>query len=177
VSDWVKDWVTLALLGKTRGNRGELLAQPLGSRAERFDGLQAVYLTPDESKQEPVRYGVENVWWHERRLVLKFVGIDSISAAEVLQGWQVCVPRAERAPIEPGEYYLDDLVGCAVVDHATSEPLGTVTAWSEAGGGSMLEVDDDWMLPFVKAICVGIEPEQRRIRVDLPAGLRELNRP
>ena len=169
-------WVTLALLGKSRGNRGELLALPLGSRPERFDGLQAVFLTPDESRQTPARYGVESVWWHEQRLVLKFAGVDSISDAEALQGWQVCVPRAERAPLEPGEYYLDDLVGCAVADRGTGEPLGTVTAWSEAGGGSMLEVDGEWLLPFVKAICVSVELEGRRILVDLPLGLRELNR-
>lgn len=169
-------WVTLALLGKSRGNRGEVLAMPLGSRPERFDDLKAVFLTPDESTREPVRYGVEDVWWHERRLVLKFAGVDSINDADALRGWQVCVPSTERAPLEPGEYYLDDLVGCTVVDQATSNTLGTVTAWSEAGGGSMLEVDGEWLLPFVKAMCVGVELEARRILVDLPLGLRELNR-
>jgi len=31
------------------------------------------------------------------------------------------------------------------------------------------------LIPFARAICVAIEPEARRIVVDLPAGLKELN--
>ena len=168
-------WVTLALLGKARGIRGELFAQPLASNPERFDHLGTVHLTPDEAKVPPVPYQVESTWWHDGRLIVKIRGVDSMTDAEKLRGWQVCVPLAERAPLEEGEYYFDDLIGCAVWDRKSGEGIGTVTSWSELGGGAMLEIDRDWLLPFVKAICIDIDVAGRRIGVDLPPGLREVN--
>ncbi len=44
-----------------------------------------------------------------------------------------------------------------------------------AGGSGLLEVEGGLLIPFVRAICVDIEPEARRIVVDLPEGLKELN--
>lgn len=171
----MSEWVTLALLGKARGVRGEMFALPLTSNPERFEQLTAAYLTPDEVKTAPVRYEMESAWWHDARLIVKFRGIDSMTDAEKFRGWQMCVPLAERAPLEPGEYYFDDLVGCAVIDRKSGGQLGTVTSWSELGGAAMLEVDRDWLMPFVKPICVEIDVAGRRIVADLPEGLREVN--
>ncbi len=171
----MSEWVTLALLGKARGVRGELFAFPLASNPDRFDELGTVHLTPDESKVFPVKHEVESSWWHEGRLILKFQGIDSMTDAEKLRGWQMCVPIAERAPLADGEYYFDDLIGCEVWDQKSGTRLGVVSSWSELGAGAMLEVDSEWMLPFVKAICVEIDVAGRRIVADVPAGLREVN--
>ena len=44
----------------------------------------------------------------------------------------------------------------------------------DAGCSGVLEVEGGLLIPFVRAICVAIEPEARRIVVDLPAGLKEL---
>ena len=37
-------WVAIALLGKTRGNRGELTALALSGKPERYQALREVYL-------------------------------------------------------------------------------------------------------------------------------------
>jgi ribosomal 30S subunit maturation factor RimM len=50
-----------------------------------------------------------------------------------------------------------------------------VTALQDGGSSGVLEVDGTLLIPFVRAICVAIQPEDRRIVVDLPAGLKELN--
>jgi 16S rRNA processing protein RimM len=164
-------WVTIAVLGKTRGNRGEVTAFPL-SRPERFEGLAAVYLFGTGE-----RYEVETAWFHQSTLIFKFRGIDSISDAEKLSGVEVRLPIEERVPLEPGEYFHDDLVGCTVTDRRTGETLGPVTEWLDAGGAGMLVLEDGLMIPFVRAICVEIDTRARRIAVELPEGLKDLNRP
>lgn len=163
------DWVTVAVLGRTRGNRGELTAISL-TKPERFESLCEVFLFPEGLRQE-----VESAWFHDNRLILKFRGVDTISDAERLQGLEVRVPRSDRMALEPGEYYESDLIGCEVVERATGASLGRVTAWQETGGSGLLEVAGGLLIPFVRSICVAIEPEARRIVVDLPAGLKELN--
>jgi 16S rRNA processing protein RimM len=164
------DWVTVALLGRTRGNRGEITALPLSSKPERFESLREVYLFGAGQK-----YEVESAWFHDRTLVFKFRGVDTISDAELLHGAEVRVPLSERVPLEPGEYFESDIVGCEVIDRRTGESLGTVSAWQDGGGAGLLAVGE-LLIPFARSICVEIDPAARRIAVDLPEGLKEVNR-
>jgi len=169
------EWVAIAILGKTRGNRGEILAIPLAGQPERFEGLERVWLFG-----EGKRFDLESVWLHDGRPVLKFRGIDSISDAEALVGAEVRLPIAGRMPLEEGEFYQADLIGCEVVELPSGERLGEVTGWQEAGGPNLLQVrmrdGGELLIPFARAICVEIDVAARRILVDLPAGLKELNR-
>jgi 16S rRNA processing protein RimM len=163
------EWVTVAVLGRARGIRGEVTAFAL-SKPERYASLREVFLFPEGSRRE-----VESAWFHDNRLILKFRGVDSMSDAEELSGCEVRVPRAERMRLEPGEYFESDLIGCEVIERDGGASLGQVTALQDGGSSGVLEVDGTLLIPFVRAICVAIQPEDRRIVVDLPAGLKELN--
>jgi 16S rRNA processing protein RimM len=164
------DWVAVAVLGRPRGNRGELTAESLSSRPERFARLKEVRLVGDGGV-----YQVEEVWEHSGALVFKFRGVDSISDAEKLRGAEVQVPHTERITLEPGEYFHSDLIGCEVRERASGRVIGRVTSFEEYGGPPLLEMDGGRMLiPFVKAICVDIRPDVKLIQVDLPEGLEEL---
>jgi 16S rRNA processing protein RimM len=175
------DWVAIGFVARTRGNRGELLAIPLAGRPERFEGLERVWLfgsTPDLAHGR--RYDVDSVWLHDGKPVLKFRGIDSISDAEPLAGAEIRLPLSERTPLEPGEFYQADLVGCAVVERSGA-CVGQVSGWREYGGPMLLVVTTtegaELLVPFARAICVEIDLAARRIVVALPEGLKELNRP
>jgi 16S rRNA processing protein RimM len=164
------DWVTVALLGRARGNRGELTAIAL-SKPERYAGLREVFLFPGGLRQE-----VESAWWHEHRLILKFRGVDTIAGAQQLEGCEVRVPASARLALEPGEYYESDLIGCQVVERAGGASLGRVTGWQDTGGVGLLEVEGGLLIPFARSICLAVEPLERRIVVELPEGLKDLNR-
>lgn len=170
------DWVTVAVLRRPRGNRGEVTAASLSSKPERFARLKSVRLT-GEIVGEAAVYQVEQVWGHEGTLIFKFRGVDSISDAERIRGAEVQVPRSERVELDPGEYFLSDLLGCEVQEYGSGRRLGNVTGFEEFGGPPLLELDGGRLLiPFVKAICVDIRPEERLIRADLPEGLEDLDR-
>lgn len=163
------EWVTVAVLGRARGIRGELTAIAL-SKPERYEDLREVYLFPGESRQE-----VETAWFHDNRLILKFRGVDSMSEAELLAGCEVRVPRGQRMQLEPGEYFESDLIGCEVVEREGGASLGRVIRFAEGGSAGVLELESGLMIPFARAICVAIDPQSKRILVDLPEGLKELN--
>lgn len=172
----VPEWVAVALLGKTRGNRGEITALALSGKPERYEALREVHLfrggaAPDE------RIEVEFTWFHQAVLVFKFRGVDSISDAERLVGAEVRVPLAERTALDPGEFFQSELTGCQVIDRRTGESLGIVEGWEDAGGAGLLAVGGGLLIPFARSICVEIDPAARRIVVELPEGLKDLNRP
>ena len=163
-------WVTVAVLRKTRGNRGEITAVALSSKPERYQALREVYLF---GSGEP--YQVESAWFHNGTLVLKFRGVDTISEAAKLAGAEVRITESERAALEPGEFFQSDLVGCEVVERRTGASLGRVTGWEDSGGPGLLIVEGGLMIPFARSICVGIDVAARRITVELPEGLKDLN--
>ncbi len=183
-----REWVTIAILGKPRGTRGELFALPTTSHMERFaPGREFTLWFDARSGRPPLRMRLELAWNHNEKLILKLAGVDSMDEAGQLRGAELCLRAEEREPLPEGEYYYDDLKGLAVVDMATGERLGTVTGFTEGVGPGVLEIEtpvegakggaEAWQVPFAKEICVEVDLAAGEIRVRLPAGLRELNRP
>jgi 16S rRNA processing protein RimM len=117
---------------------------------------------------------VENTWMHGDHLIFKFQGVDSISDAEKLAGAEVSIPFEQRAELAGDEVYQSDLIGCEVVD-ATGRKLGMVTDFQETGGTPLLTVGEDLLIPFAKSICTEIDLEHKRIVVNPPEGLLDLN--
>ena len=169
--------MAIAQLGKTRGNRGEVTAVALSSKPERYQALQEVFLFAPDGSAGGEKYEIESTWFHGGTLVFKFRGVDSISDAELLYGREVRVPASERTRLDVGEYFQSDLIGCQVVDKRTGDSIGQVTAWDDGGGTGLLVVDNSLLIPFARSICVEIDPAAKRIAVELPEGLKDLNRP
>jgi 16S rRNA processing protein RimM len=176
-----RQWVTIAVLLGSRGNRGELKALPFSGHPERFSGLSEVYLFDARRPALELRaVEVEKVWRHGEHLVFKLRGVDSISEAEELKGCEVRVPLSSRAPLAEGEFYQSDLVGCELVERTTGKSVGRVRDWRECGGPLLLEVEgpggEEILVPFARSICVAIDLAAKRISVDLPEGLLDLDR-
>jgi len=111
------------------------------------------------------------------RLILKLRGIDSISEVESRIGAEVSVSEAQIPPATQGTFYTFHLKGCVVVT-AEGESIGTVTDVLDNGGTPILKVDGndgEILIPFADAYLRDIDLGQRRIEVDLPEGLRDLN--
>ena len=113
---------------------------------------------------------------HGDHLIFKFQGVDSISDAEKLAGAEVSIPFEQRAELSDDEVYQSDLIGCQVID-ANGRSLGVVTDFQETGGTPLLTVGDELLIPFAKSICIEIDLEHKRIVVNLPDGLLDLNVP
>lgn len=185
------EWVTVAILSKPRGTRGEIFALAQTNHWERFQqGRRFTIWFPPSSHLAPRLVELEEGWSHNGKLILKFAGVDSIEDAEVLRNAELCIRAEEREPLPEGEYYYDELKGFAVVDLETRDHLGTVVGFTEGIGPGVLDVETElaegaakkgrareaWQVPFAKEICVDIDLESREIRVRLPMGLRDLNR-
>ncbi len=145
----------------------------MGTRLARFDELKRCTLYGPGGKERAVE--IESVWEHRNHPVFKFRGIDTMTAAEELQGYELRIPLAERAQAPEGEYFHSDLMDCEVVER-DGTALGKVTAWEEFGGSGILVVsgEKELMIPFASKFLVEIDVAGKRIVVDLPEGLKEL---
>lgn len=160
--------MTLAIIERARGVRGEVTADPLGSRPERFEEIQNTFLVSPNEVAKPV--DIEKVWMHDGRLVFKFGGVETRDDAEALRGLELRIPLSDRPPAPEGTYYQSDLVGCEVVE-INGNRLGVVTGWQDYGAAGLLEVGE-LMIPFARSICIEVDMAARRIVVALPEGLK-----
>jgi len=164
-------FVSIARLVKTRGVRGEVKAEPLTDFPERFSSLSGVRVWKEGTEY---REEIEDHWFQQDRLILKFRGRNSPEEVEELIGGEVQVPEEERVRLPEDRYYYSDLIGCGIVQGG--ERLGQVEDVLEIGAaGYNLVVrgrgGEEFMIPLVRRFVLAVDPQSKEIEVDLPAGL------
>jgi 16S rRNA processing protein RimM len=104
----------------------------------------------------------------ERPLV-KLEEAEGRTGAEALRGEAIEVPRAEVGTLPEGEFLVDDLVGCAVVDGGRA--VGTVQDVLLLPAADVLEVAPDsgaaLLVPLVADAVRSVDVDARRIDVDM----------
>jgi 16S rRNA processing protein RimM len=169
------DLVVVARAVRTRGLRGELVADLLTDFPERFEGLERLIMICADGRCAPL--ALEEHWFQRGRIVLKFAGYETPEAARSLVGCEFAVPESERVELPADEYYDWELIGCRVKT-IEGEDLGRVREVMRTGGVDMLVVDNErgrreHLIPLAEVICVHVDVENKLIRVDAPEGLLE----
>lgn len=173
--DAAVELVAVAVVVKTRGLRGEVVAEMLTDFPERFEGLASlIAVSPDGTRRV---LALEDHWLQGKRIVFKFAGFDSPEAAAALVRHELAVRESETVELEPDEFFDWQLKGC----HAETTdgiPFGVVEEILHTGSAPVLVIRDEGrrehLVPLVESICVEIDIEAKRIRVDAPEGLLEL---
>jgi len=169
-------FVTIARVIRTQGRKGEVSAILLTDFPERFDSRRRLFVLDMKGARRSM--DLENHWFHKGHVVLKFAGIDSISDGETLKGCEIQVPFSERAPLEEGEVYVSDLVGCTVYDGPRE--IGRIRDVQFGSGEAPLLViagDKEYLVPFATVYTERIDVEHKRVELKLPAGMLELDAP
>ncbi len=176
------EFVTLARILKTQGRRGEVAVEVHSDVPGRMQpGMRVFALAKDSSRRE---LQIEDAWPHKNYVVLKFVGVDSISDAEPLVGSELQVPLGERASLERGAVYVSDLIGCTVLDcrrENRGREIGVVKDVRFGAGEAPLLVvgsgKTEHEIPYAQEFLKQVDLERKRIEMNLPEGLLEVNAP
>ena len=169
--------VVIARIVKARGIRGEVACDIETDFPERFQTLDPVtVLMPDGRR---LALALEDHWFHKDRVILKFEGYDTMTAAEELVGGRLVISEADGLELEEDEFYEYQVVGADVMA-VTGEKIGVVTRLMRTGGTDLLVVEGEGgreiLVPFADDICTEVDVTSRRITINPPEGLLELNR-
>jgi 16S rRNA processing protein RimM len=199
--DAAEDWVWLARIRRPQGRKGEVFAEILTDFPEKFAERRRLWLVAAEPAAHaraagarpgkdaaaqpalPCQVELRAHWLHKGGIVLHFAGVDSISAAEALTGLAVAVPRAERASLNEGQTYISDLVGCTLVNVAEGVPVpvGAIEDVDRSAGPVPLLIvrseQREILIPWAKDYLRRIDLDARRVEMELPEGLVDLNGP
>jgi 16S rRNA processing protein RimM len=169
----MEDLVLVGRVARAHGNRGQVIVNlDTDFPDERFR-IGAVLLVGPSGTARTIR----EVRFHHGRPVITLDGIETMNDAEALAGAELKVPAAAGGRLPERTYYHYDLIGCEVADQS-GQPIGAVTRVEGTMEMSRLVVagsHGEVLIPMVAEICTEIDVSGRRIVVNPPPGLLELN--
>ena len=172
------NWDDLVLVGRIarpHGLKGHVIVNPETDFAEeRFTPGAALWTRSERGDEQLV---IASARLQGARPVIGFDGIERIEDAERLAGLELRVPEASLPKLADGTYYQHQLVGC-LVETTGGDRLGEVSRVEGGAAGSLLAIDGprgEILIPLAVDICTNVDVEGKRITVNPPEGLLELN--
>jgi 16S rRNA processing protein RimM len=167
--------VTVGRIIRPHGHKGEVVVQPeTDFAASRFrEGAELTWMRGGTVGTVRVAAGRE----HQGRWLVMLEGVDSMNDAETLRDLELRISDHALHPLEPGTHYVHDLEGCEVTTESGVR-IGLVERVQFGAGQPLLVVggaQGEILVPLIDRICRRIDPAARRITVELPEGLLELN--
>ena len=161
------DIIKLGKITAPQGIKGEVRVYPYTDKPTRFSENEAVLLNGRRCRIEKARY-MKNM------AILKLEGIDDRNAAEAMRNRELLLPREELWQQPEDTYFVDDLVGCAVVSE-DGAPVGTLKTIHSRPAQDLYEIEradgSSFLLPAVKEFVRHVDVTNRTITIHLIEGL------
>ncbi|MDR2133568.1 MAG: ribosome maturation factor RimM [Treponema sp.] len=157
----------IGLVGAPFGLKGFVKVRPLSGEVDHLLKLRSLTIRREGREEERK---IEESAPLPSALLIKFAGIDSPEDAKTLRGAELLADREHASPLGPGEFYVEDLRGLAVIaGDAPGEGavLGRITGIVEGGGGDLAEITlsggETRLVPFRREFFPEIDPEKGRV--------------
>lgn len=155
----------------THGIAGEVRVYPWCDAPDFLLGFDTLYL--DRGRQ-PVQ--VENARVHKNIVILKLAGVDTMDDALLLRNKILYIDR-DDVELEEGEYFVQDLIGLAVLDADTGREYGTLTEVSQTGANDVYHIRRDGgperLIPAIPDVVVQTDIDGGRMLIRPLKGLFE----
>lgn len=169
------DLIIVARALRTRGLKGELVAELLTDFPERFENITRLLAVGPSGERKQLE--LEGHWFQNDRVILKFRDYDSIETANTLVGFEFGLPEAEQVQLSSDEFYEWQLAGCSV-ENVQGSAIGTVREVMRTGGVELLVVEGgaqhEHLIPMTREIVVSVDIPGKKILIDPPEGLLDL---
>lgn len=154
-----EDKIIVGKLGKVRGLDGSLKIISLTDFDERFDNIAEIFVEDKIMKVERVK----NIGGE---IFIKFFGVDNREQAKTFTNKFLKVDKKNAAPLEDGEFYTFDIIGCEVFDG--EKFFGKVENVLKTGSNDVFQVngDEEILIPALKSVVKKIDIANKKIFID-----------
>jgi 16S rRNA processing protein RimM len=165
VTAYDPETLSVGVLGRPHGIRGDIYFRPHNPQSRAFDEVRELLIVREGESR---RYDVTSMRPVADAYIAHLDGVEDREAAAALGLAEVRVARASLPPLEPGEYFVEDVVGCAVA-REDGRPLGVVrgTIWNGAHDVATVEDPDgrERLIPLVPDFVRNVDAPARKMIV------------
>ena len=167
------DLLRIGIVTSPHGIRGEVKVYPTTDDLDRF--LQIDTVVVDHRGTQEVM-DVEDVKYFKGMAILKLSGLNSMTEAERYRKAELYIHRSQSAPLEPGHYFIVDLIGLRAY-RDTGEELGTVTDFLTTGANNVYVIEKtdgkELLVPDIPLCIREVDIENGRLTVFVMPGLED----
>lgn len=159
----IKSYLELGQIVSTHGIRGEVKINPWCDEPDFAKHFNTVFF--DRKGEAPVR--VLSCRSHKNMILMQLEGFDSIELAETLRNKMLYIRRSD-VRLAPGVWFIEELIGCAVLDADDSSVCyGRLTDISKTGANDVWAVTDadgkEYLLPAIKDVVIDADVENDKV--------------
>ncbi len=159
------DSLATGVLRSPHGLLGYMKMHSFSTQYSHLEHVEEAVLRKD-GQEKPV--AIQDVKVSGQTLMIKFRGIDDPESAKLLNGWELWIPRSAAAPLEEGEVYVADLIGCAVLSEGVQ--VGTVVSTIDGAQALLLEVQgvgdgQCHLVPYMERFVGQVDVESKKIEL------------
>ncbi|NQX57417.1 ribosome maturation factor RimM [Paenibacillus qinlingensis] len=166
--------VTVGKVVNSHGIRGELKIVPETDFPERFDVGNSLIIVDSQNKQTPVTVKTSRL--HKNVFIVLFSQFTNINDVEKYKGSLLKIEAKDQKPLEEGEYYYHEIIGCKVVTEDEQE-LGQISEILTPGANDVwvvaLPKGKQLLLPVIDDVILKVDIPNKTIRIHLMEGLLE----
>jgi len=166
----VKQYLELGQIVSTHGVRGEMRFNPWCDSAEFATKFNTLYFDA-EGKQS---VAVQSARVHGNIVLLKLEGIDTMEKAQSLRQKVLYIDR-ESADLPENTWFVEDLLGCKVVENGTDTVYGSITDVQKYPANDVWTVKEpsgkEVLVPAIKDVVVSADIENKTVYIKALKGL------
>ena len=160
----------LGVIGRAHATRGEVNFRAYNEDSRTLSDVPLPFIAVlEDATAHRQEMTITSVRFVRDHFLVSFEGVTSRDQAEALTGRVLWLDRKFMPPLQPGEYYWQDLVGCAVSDQ-NDQLLGHVqSVFSNKAHGVAVVVSasgSELLFPLVPAVLLEVNVPERRMRVE-----------
>jgi len=153
----MKEFLECGKIVTTHGIKGELKVEPWCDTPDYLKHFKTLYLGGEKTP-----LSVEQCRVQKNMVLLKVKGIDTMNEANALRGKLLFLRRAD-APIDEGDYFIQDLIGLSVEDADTGESYGALTDVLQTGANDVYELTFQngrtYLIPAIGEVVLSVDLE------------------
>lgn len=166
----MEKFLRIGVITTTHGLNGEVKVYPTTDSLDRFKQVKRVILV---TPKEKIETEITEARFFKNLAIVKFAAFDNVDQVKNLHGTDVMIYREDGQKLEPGEYYIADLIGCSVVDEEGRE-VGILKDVLQTGANDVYIVEKEGkeiLLPVIPQCIKNVDVENSLVTVRIMEGL------
>ncbi|MCF0229182.1 MAG: 16S rRNA processing protein RimM [Parasporobacterium sp.] len=173
----MEQFLRIGVLTRAHGVHGEAKVFPTTDYPERFEEVSEVII---KTRKGDIRTGIDGVKYFKNMAIVKFSCFSNPEEIQGLAGSDIMIDRSQAQPLEDGEYYIADLIGCSVyADDESGElsgrTLGVLKDVLQTAANDVYIVQTpsgkELLFPVIGDCIKDVDIENSRITVHVMKGL------
>lgn len=152
----IKEFLEVGQIVGTHGVRGEMRLNPWADSPEFLKQFKTLYLDKNGTKS----IKVISARPHGNVVILKIDGIETVEQAAAMRSKVIYIRRAD-ARISEGSYFIEELIGCTVIDADDgSVCYGTLTDVAQTGANDVWYIEKDgkeYLIPAIPDVVINAD--------------------